>query len=278
MRIGLHVSASGGAHETVKRAQELECETFQFFSRSPQGGPAPRLTQDIIASFKNGVEQFGFKDVLIHTPYFINLASPSTRITKGSISIIREELERASALAVPYVVTHLGASKEGNRDEAVKKVAEGLKKIISGYKGSAMLLLENAAGSGTIIGSRFEELHELLAALPAKAPVGVCLDTCHLFASGYDLRNTAAVNATLADFDSIVGKQYLTYIHANDSMAGLGEHKDRHAHIGEGKIGSSGFKALLRHPRLNNIPFVLETPHDGKHISDLKKLKSFRSK
>ena len=157
-------------------------------------------------------------------------------------------------------------------------VAKGLKKVFSGYKGSAMLLLENAAGSGTIIGDTFEELAYLITQMPKKVPVGVCLDTCHLFASGYDLRTADAVKKTLSEFDKTVGLSYLKYIHANDSKEALGARKDRHAHIQEGNIGPKGFKAILAHPELQHIPIVLETHHDGKHLDDLKKLKSYRKK
>lgn len=276
MVIGLHVSAAGGSDKTIERAVELKCETFQFFSRSPQGGKAPELTDEIVKNFKKGLKENGLTDPIIHTPYFINLCSENERIKHGSVEIIREELERASVLTVPYVVTHLGASKDGDPQQALKEVAKGIKKILTGYKGSAMLLLENAAGSGTVIGSRFEELAALIKAAPDKKKIGVCLDTCHLFASGYDLRDEQAVKQTFSAFNNTVGKQYLKYIHANDSKAGLGEKKDRHEHIGDGHIGTRGYKAIMALPQLKNIPFVLETHHDGKHKEDVKKLKSYR--
>lgn len=276
MRIGLHVSAAGGADQTIERAKELKCETFQFFSRSPQGGPAPVLTKEIINNFKAGLIAHDLQDPIIHTPYFINLCSTNKRIQHGSIEIIRGELERASMLGVPYVVTHLGASKDLKPGSALKEVGRALQKIVTGYKGAAMLLLENAAGSGTVIGSTFEQLKFLIASQKNKSCIGICLDTCHLFASGYDLRDTTSVNKTLRSFDDRVGKKFLRYIHANDSKAKLNEKKDRHDHIGDGHIGIQGFKALMRHPLLKNIPVVLETNHDGKHITDLKKLKSYR--
>ncbi|PIS41453.1 MAG: endonuclease [Candidatus Kerfeldbacteria bacterium CG08_land_8_20_14_0_20_42_7] len=276
MRIGLHVSAAGGADKTIERAKELKCETFQFFSRSPQGGPAPVLTKEIISRFQTGLKKADLVDPIIHTPYFINLCSTNERIKKGSIKIIREELERATKLGVPFVVTHLAASKDLDQITALHEVARGIKKILTGYKGSATLLLENAAGAGTVIGSTFEELAVLMKAAPNKKKVGVCIDTCHLFASGYDIRDAKTVQKTLKKFDRIIGKKYLRYIHANDSRTGLGEKKDRHEHVGEGYIGIAGFKALLRHPMLQDIPITLETNHDGKHITDLKKLKSYR--
>jgi len=276
MLIGLHVSAAGGADKTIERAKELECETFQFFSRSPQGGPAPILTKKIVQNFQEGLRTYNLKNPIIHTPYFINLCSINKKIRQSSIHIIQEELKRASLLGVPYVVTHLGARKDMNPVMALKEVARAVKKILTDYRGSAVLLLENAAGSGTVIGSTFQELAALIHAAPNKKKVGVCLDTCHLFASGYDIRNPRAVNATLKQFDTYVGKKFLYYIHVNDSKARLGEKKDRHDHIGDGHIGIKGFRAFLNHPYIQHTPIVLETNHDGKHITDLKKLKSYR--
>lgn len=276
MNIGLHVSASGGSHQTVKRATDLGCETFQFFSRSPQGGPAPKLTTDIVTKFKQDCKEAGITETLIHTPYFINLCSTNLRIKNGSITIIREELERASLLNVTAVVTHLGAAKDMDPKKAVAEVAKGIKKILTGYRGKPFLLLENAAGAGSVVGSTFEQLHQLIVAAPKGSHIGVCLDTCHLFASGYDLRTKEDIKKTFSSFDKIVGMRYLKFIHANDSKSVLGDHKDRHEHIGDGHIGQGGFKALMAYRALKNIPCILETPHDGKHIRDLERLMSLR--
>ncbi len=273
----MHVSAAGGADQAVLRAQELGCETFQFFSRPPQGGNAPKLTKELVASFAGKIKAAGFKDVIIHTPYFINLASSTPRIYKGSIQIIREELERATTLGVPFVVTHLGSARDVSHKVGMRMVRDGLKQILHGYSGSAKLLLENSAGAGNVIGDTFEELHELLAPFKLSQPIGVCLDTCHMFASGYDIRTPKGVAAVLSQFKKIVGVGWLKYVHANDSMGGLGDHKDRHDHIGNGKIGKAGFRALLKHPAMKQVPIVIETPHDGKHITDLKTLQKLKN-
>lgn len=276
MNIGLHVSAAGGSDLTVKRAVDWGCETFQFFSRSPQGGPAPKLTREIVSSFKQQCADAGISETLIHTPYFINLCSTNPKIKHGSVSIIREELERASLLGVTAVVTHLGAAKELDPKKAVAEVAKGVKKILTGYKGSAFLLLENAAGSGSVVGSTFEQLKQLISAAPKNARIGVCLDTCHLFAAGYNLKTTQDAKKTFALFNKIVGITFLKFIHVNDSKFPLGDHKDRHEHIGDGHIGIEGFKALMSLPALKHIPFILETEHDGKHLRDLARLISYR--
>ncbi|MFH1235793.1 MAG: deoxyribonuclease IV [Parcubacteria group bacterium] len=283
MQFGLHVSIAGSVASAPINAHEAKCECFQMFSRSPRGGPAPVLTNDVVTTFKNNCERFGLTGSYIHTPYYINFASANSRIRYGSINIIREELERASLLGVTYVMTHLGSAKDIGEKAALKQVAEGLQKALDGYKGSATLLLENSAGAGKVIGDNFEDLSFLLkqlASSPARQPsmqTGICFDTCHAFTSGYDLRTPAAVKKTLDAFNTTIGIEHLKLIHANDSMAGLGEHKDRHEHIGVGKIGIGGFRALVNHPKLKEVNMVLETPHDGKEIDDLATLRKLRA-
>ncbi len=278
MLIGHHVSAAGGVQNAPQNAYDLKCEVFQFFTRSPQGGPAPKLTPDVVAAFKAGNEKFGIPRTYVHTPYFINFASANPRLRKGSIEIVRGELGRSSLLGVTAVMTHLGSAKDMPEAKATKMVADAIKKILKAYTGSTLFLLENSAGSGAVVGDTLEELATFIKAIPAtqRKKLGVCLDTCHAFASGYDLRTKPAVDSFLKKFDKLIGLQYLKLIHANDSMTALGEHKDRHEHIGAGKIGLAGFKALCGHPKLKNIDMILETHHDGKHIKDIALLKKLR--
>jgi deoxyribonuclease-4 len=163
--------------------------------------------------------------------------------------------------------------------QATKLVADAIKAILKGYTGSTLFLLENSAGAGAVVGDTLEELAALIKTVPVaqRKKLGICLDTCHAFASGYDLRTKPAVDTFLKKFDKLIGLQYLKLIHANDSMMDLGGHRDRHEHIGDGKIGLAGFKALCAHPKLKNIDLILETPHDGKHIKDIALLKKLRS-
>ena len=278
MQFGLHVSIAGSVASAPINAHEAKCECFQMFSRSPRGGPAPVLTNDVVTAFKSNSERFGLAGSYIHTPYYINFASANSRIRYGSINIIKEELERASLLGVTYVMTHLGSAKDIGEKAALKQVAEGLQKALDGYRGTAALLLENSAGAGKVIGDNFEDLSFLLKQL-ANSPTqtGICFDTCHAFTSGYDLRTPTAVKKTLDTFNITIGIEHLKLIHPNDSMAGLGEHKDRHEHIGLGKIGIEGFRTLINHPKLKEVNMVLETPHDGKEIDDLATLKKLRA-
>lgn len=279
MLIGHHVSAAGGVQNAPGNAHDLKCEVYQFFTRSPQGGAAPKLTPDIVAAFKTGNEKYSIPRTYVHTPYFINFASANPRLRHGSIAIVRGELERSSLLGVTAVMTHLGSAKDMTEAQATKLVADATKEILNGYTGSTLFLLENSAGAGQVVGDTLEELATLIKAVPAtqRKKLGICLDTCHAFASGYDLRTKAAVDAFLKKFDKLIGLSYLKLIHANDSMTDFGAHRDRHEHIGEGKIGLVGFKALCANPKLKNIDLILETPHDSKHIKDIALLKKLRA-
>jgi deoxyribonuclease-4 len=261
MLFGVHVSAAKSLALAPKQAHEVGAEVFQFFSRSPRGGAAPKITPALAAEFKAACKKFRQAECYIHTPYYINLASINGRIYYGSIAVIRDELERGSLLGVKYVMTHLGSARELGRKQAIPKVIAGLRQALHGYHGSTRLLLEIAAGSGAIIGDTFEEIAKILRGVGHR-DVGVCFDTAHAFASGYDLRTTAMVKATIRDFNRIIGLSRLKLIHCNDSKVDLGSHKDRHEHIGLGKIGLGGFKALLAHPKLRKINFSLETPED----------------
>ena len=279
-KIGCHVSAAGGIWNAAKNAADLECEVFQIFTRPPMGGPAPKLTADSIEQFKKEMEKHRFQEFVVHCPYFVNFGSAKPRIYHGSISVVREELERASLLGAKYVMTHLGSGKDLGQEKAIKQAKHGLAEVLKGYKGSSEFLLEIAAGSGEIIGDTFEELAELMEALiKMKGFGGICFDTQHAFSSGYDLRDENSVASTFAKFDKVIGLKWLKMSHINDSKPNLGERKDRHDHIGEGKIGVDGFKAILGYfsQLLATLPLILETKHD-KVKADIKILKSLRDK
>lgn len=279
MLLGAHVSAAGGLWHAPANSAAIGGEVFQFFSRSPQGGPAPAITKEIAAKFKAAMVEYNQAACYIHTPYFINFASATTRIAKGSISIVRQELERGDTLGVAAIMTHLGSGRDLGRDEAIKTTITGLLDVLHGYNGKTMLLLENAAGAGEIIGDSFAELGTILDGVLKKmphAPIGVCLDTCHAFASGYDFRTATGVTAVLKEFDQHIGLSFLKLLHLNDSQTDLGAHKDRHADIGNGLIGQDGFAALVQHPKLKHINGILETPTDSQRPKDIAWLKKAR--
>jgi len=280
MKVGAHVSAAGGIFNAPGNAAKIGCETFQVFSRSPQGGPAPKLTPEVLANFRSEMKKHFFTSFFIHAPYYINYASTTPRIRYGSISIIRDELERGTLLGAAGVVTHLGSTKDAGPKVGFHKTWRGIQRVLDGYKGTTQLFLEGSAGAGDQVGSSFEQLAALIknieSAAKYKGKVDVCLDMCHLFAAGYDLRKPADVNATLKKFDQIVGLKRLKLIHGNDSKFGLGEHRDRHEHIGKGKIGLPGFTTLMRHPKLKHVNVVIETPWDNLYAKDVALLQKIR--
>ena len=279
MNIGCHVSIAGGIANAPERAADLGCECMQIFTRSPQGGKVSELTKEICEQFQNQNVKCQIKEVYVHTPYFINFASNNNRIRYGSVSVVRQELERASTIGAKYVMTHLGSAKDVGKKEALKKTAEMLSKCLEGYSGSAKLLLENSAGAGKLIGNDLKELGEIIKEVrtgfkpvPTNAIAGVCLDTQHSFASGYDWRD---FEKTLSRIDQEIGLKNIKLFHINDSATDCESNRDRHAHLGEGKIGLEPFKKIFEFAEKNNIDLILETQHD-KVKEDIEILKGFR--
>lgn len=277
MKFGAHVSIAGGIQNAPMNAAAIGCETFQMFSRSPQGGPAPKLTTDIVDAFLKGCEEHDLSDWVIHSPYYINFASGEERTRQSSIRIIREELERGTLINANYVMFHPGSAKDVGEKEAMAHCIAGIKKVLDGYTGTTRLLIEMSAGAGMVIGDTFEELAELLDGID-HPELGICFDTAHAFASGYDLRTAKDVEKTFGTFDKIIGLDRLKMSHCNDSKIELGGHKDRHEHLGKGFIGLDGFKAIVAYKRFTSV-FNLYCETDPEGVSeDLKILKKFRGK
>ncbi|MFA6897473.1 MAG: deoxyribonuclease IV [Patescibacteria group bacterium] len=289
MKFGLHISIAGGVENAPLRAKEAGCECFQMFSRSPHGGKMRPIDATVAAAFKENLAKGEVEDFFIHSPYYINFASENNRVYYGSISAIRSELEVADLLGARGVVTHLGSSKDMDGEEAKRKLIAGLVKVFEApssasevkpkhKKFQAKLLLEITAGSGNIMGDTFEEIAYFIKETEkavGKNVLGVCFDTAHAFASGYDLRTEEAVKKTFAKFDKIVGIDKIKLVHLNDSAAALDSHVDRHANIGQGKIGIVGIMAILRELQERDLDFVLETPPAGSG-KDLEMLREMR--
>jgi len=281
MNIGCHISIGKGIEKAPETAHHLGAEAIQIFTRSPQGGPFSEITKEAAKNFKDNCQKFGIKNVYVHAPYFINFASNNNRVRYGSISSVKTELERASLLGAKYVMTHLGSSKDLGEKESVKKTIEGLEKVFEDYAGEAKLLIENSAGAGKIIGSDFKQIGEILKAtsLVAKRQAmsllaGVCLDTQHSFASGYDWKNN--FDGIIKGLDKSIGLEKIKLIHANDSLTELDSHKDRHEHIGKGKIGMEGFEKLVAFAKKQDVDMICETQYPGV-IKDIKRLKEIRN-
>ncbi|MBI2415895.1 MAG: deoxyribonuclease IV [Candidatus Kerfeldbacteria bacterium] len=277
-QIGAHVSAAGGVAKAPSNAHAEGLETFQMFSRSPQSFQCPVLTADMVALFLHNVQQYGFKQYYIHAPYLVNIASASNRLRHGSITMLRQELDRGSRLMVRGVMFHTGsAASQPSRRAALTTAGKSLNQILQGYQGSCLLLLENAAGSGSVLGCSLNELAQLYRSIkPAyRKYVGFCIDTQHAFGSGYDLRTKANVNQFVRQIDQQLGLKKLIVIQANDSKVSFDSKKDRHEHIGQGYIGAAAFGYMLQHPKLKHLDYILETPLAGRSedIAILKKLR-----
>lgn len=273
MNIGCHVSIGEGIFEAPKRAADLGCECMQLFTRSPQGGKAPELTEEVVAKFKKQIKNFEIQATVIHAPYYINFSSANNRIRYGSVSVIRDELERGSLIGAEYVMTHLGTAKDLGKKEALKKTVEMLSKSLENYSGKTKLLLENSAGAGEIIGDDLRELGEIIKKVNNKNIVGICLDTQHSFASGYDWND---FEKTLKKIDKELGLENIKLIHINNSETELGSRKDRHAHMDTGKISLNAIQEIVQFAQKNNIDLILETEH-ARVKNDLSILKSFRT-
>lgn len=281
MLVGAHVSTTQSLLNAPREAAKLKCEVFQLFTRPPYGGSAPKLPETIGNEFKKTCKTTKQQEYYIHAPYFVQLASTNNRTYYGSISALRRELEVGNLIGARYVMTHIGSAKEITKSRALKLVIEGLTKVFEKpIPGSCELLLEMSAGAGSVIGDTFEELAAIMKGVKRTGEIqlGICLDTQHAFASGYDWRNKKTVDATLKQFDKIIGLEHLKLIHLNDSKPEFNSHVDRHEHIGKGTIGLKGFEALLTHPKLQDVNMILETPHDEFLNNDISLLKKLRKK
>lgn len=275
MKIGCHVSIAKGIYNAPARAADFGCETFQIFVRSPRGRGKNISDQDV-KYFKNEMEKYEFDRFYIHAPYYINLASTNKRIYYGSITALRKDLEDGSRLGATGMMTHLGSAKDIDPAKAISMVADGIRKILDGYRGSCKFLIEISAGSGTVIGDDFFEIGQIIKKIPSKN-VGVCFDTQHAFASGYDLRTSAGISKVFQEFDEQIGLDRLVLSHVNDSKVDLGSRVDRHEDLGKGKLGRSMFEQFVKHKKIKNLDLILETPTGAdQYKKEIILLKKFR--
>ena len=270
LKIGFHVSIIGRIDEAVDRAVEIGCNTFQLFTRNPRSWKAEELKPDEIRDFIEKVEKYDMQPIFAHMPYLANLASPRPKIYMLSKKTLKTELERCGILKIPYLVTHLGSHLGAGREKGLKRIIQAINEAYDSTNSEVVLLLENTAGMRNSIGSTFEEIKYIIDNLKSPDLVGVCFDTAHAYAAGYDLRTRRAVEETIHRLDRIIGFERLKLVHLNDSRGGLGSHIDRHEHIGLGNIGEDGFRAILK-SRLSRLPLILETPIDERR-SDLENL------
>ena len=261
MLLGVHVSIAGSIDLAINRAQELKCNTMQIFTRNPRGWKFEAIKKDNIQKFREKIKEFSIISPVIHMPYLPNLSSPEDNVYNISVETLIAELRRSGELGIPYVVTHLGSHKGTGIESGIKRVANACNKALSKTNNECMIVLENTSGSKNSVGSKFEEIKEIIEKIDNKERIGVCLDTCHAFAAGYDMTENN-LNTALKEYDSVIGMEKIKVIHLNDSKGERDGRLDRHEHIGMGKIGEGGFKNLLSIKKLSKLPFILETPID----------------
>lgn len=262
-RVGFHVSIAGGINKAVDNAKAIGCSAFQIFSRNPRGWQAKPLAPDDVALFKEKLAASGIERnaTLVHMPYLPNLSGQG-ELYKKSVDTLAEEIVRAGELGIPYLVIHLGSHLGNGAETGIMQLAGAISLARDRAKKDEQVtvLLENNAGQKNSVGGNFEEIRKILDVMGVSA--GICLDTCHAFASGYDLRTESGVDKTLDAFDSAVGFKELKFVHLNDSKGELCSNLDRHEHIGLGNIGKAGLAAFIRHREIAKLPIVMETPID----------------
>jgi deoxyribonuclease-4 len=261
LRLGAHESIAGGLYKAFGRAQSAGCEAVQVFVKPNRQWAVKPLTEEDVARFRARGEETGIRPVVGHASYLLNLATPDEALWTKSRDMLVVELERCEALGVPYLVLHPGSHVGTGEEAGLARVARALGEVHAATPGFGVeVLLENTAGQGSGLGHRFEHLAWLMEHAPEGERLGVCFDTCHAFAAGYELRTPEGYAATIEEFERVVGLERLKAIHLNDSKGDLGNRKDRHEHIGQGHIGLEGFRHVLNDSRLAGLPGLLETP------------------
>ena len=264
MQIGCHVSISGGINNAVDNAVERKCTAFQIFTRNPRGWNARELSEDEVKNFKgklkdSKIDRFA---TCAHMPYLPNLASPNKDSYEKSVTVLINEVKRCGKLGIPYLVTHLGSHLGTGEENGIKQLIKAYTKAAA-VKNDVTILLENTAGQKNSVGSDFEQLGLILSQIKPAKRFGVCIDTCHAFVFGYDLRTEKAVKNTFDKFEKSVGFEHLKILHLNDAKGELGSRLDRHYHIGLGNIGEDGMRSVVKMANKKKIPIVLETPIDN---------------
>ena len=283
MLLGCHLSIAKGFTGALDAAEDLGTNVLQIFSHNASSWQTRPIAPADAAAFQERRDRSAVEFLVAHTSYLLNLASPEDDLFERSVAALTKEVERAGVLGIEGIVTHLGAHKGAGERKGIERIAAGLERVIAGETFAScpdvMLLLENTAGSGTTMGRSFSEIGSILTLLGGGPRLGVCLDTCHAFAAGYDVRTKQGLAATLSAFDRAVGLDRLKMVHLNDSKFPLGSRRDRHEHVGRGEIGEKGICLLVNEKALRDLPFVLETPKtiDGQPDADSLNLAAVRS-
>lgn len=270
MKIGCHISIAGGIDKSVERATKLGINSMQIFSKNSLSWQGRNYSDEEIDAFQKNLVRTGIKPVFIHASYLINLASPDKIIYHKSMNALWDEIKRADLLLPnsyqPYLIVHPGTHRGSGEVSGLRRIIHSLNAVLDRsdvQKVKTVILLENVSGSGTSLGATFTQLRDMMEGVNRKEKVGLCMDTCHAFAAGYDVSHENGVEVALTEIDRLVGLKRLKVIHLNDSRYPLGSRRDRHMHIGRGFIGKRGISSLINHPSLKNIPLILVTPKEN---------------
>jgi deoxyribonuclease IV len=276
-RIGMHMRTGRGLDKAVEMIKTLQLQAVQIFTDNPSAWRSAPVDPKATAAFKAALEEMGVRPAMSHAMYLINLASPNPNFQKKSREALKAELERAEAYGLQYVVTHVGSHMGEGAQAGIDRVVAQLDQVLSTAGGSASCLLETSAGGGAYVGAKFDDLAQILSRLPQHGErLGVCFDTAHAYASGYDVAGAEGMSKTLAQLTAIIPAQRIRACHCNDTTVTLGGKADRHVNIGQGNVGLEGFKALLHFDPLAHCGFVLETPGE-EMLEGLENLNALRA-
>jgi len=275
MRFGFHISIAGGFSKVIERARKRGCETIQLFSRNPRGWVYTPLDPQEVNRFRNEFSHAAIFPLFVHMPYLPNLASEDRDLYGKSLDALQADLGRAASLGAPYLIIHVGHRVHLSEDEAISRMAGGINEAFQEVNNSVILLLENTAGQGTEVGHTFSQLRRIIYGVDERERMGVCLDTAHAFAAGYDLSTQEGLEKALEEFQEEIGLEKLHLVHLNDTRSPFGSHVDRHWHIGEGNIGREGFVNIVNHPLLVHLPGIMETPRKD-DVEDLRNMEVIR--
>ncbi|MCB1109426.1 MAG: deoxyribonuclease IV [Chlamydiia bacterium] len=260
--IGAHTSTSGGVHKALLKGQEIGATTIQLFTSNQKQWNGRSFTEEELTIWRDTLKDSGISHIMSHDSYLINLGSNKNDLLAKSRKAFREEVERCLALGLTYMNFHPGAATGDAEENCLDRIVESLLILEPLLENQPLrLLIEATAGQGTTMGHRFEHLSYIVEGVKGKIPIGVCIDTCHIFAAGYDIRTEEGWENVMETFDQVVGWEHLYAFHVNDSQHGLGSRKDRHANLGKGEIGIKCFEVMMTHPKLQSIPKYLETPN-----------------
>ncbi len=275
--LGSHLSIAGGIPLALERAQKAGCRVLQIFVKNNNRWVGKVISEEEVLTFRRKWEQSKIQDVVAHDCYLLNLASPREDLWERSMDALIDEMERRDRLGLSYLVTHPGSHMGMGEEQGVSRIAQAIDRIHQKEDWKVRIALETTAGQGTSVGYRFEHLRDIIGAIHEPDRLAVCMDTCHIFAAGYDIREEEEYQKTMDRFDQTVGLEKLRVFHLNDSKREWGSRVDRHEHIGRGEIGTSGFAWILNDERLTEVPKILETPKGKTHREDKRNLKVLRA-